>query len=104
MAITTLLQDLKRIRDNGPEHEGSGICRNITTSVGQMEFNEIVKLWPSYSGDHVFPVPSGNRRTEAEEAYLYCSGNNLWNKQTSYGQMRWACVEWCINKLENPDG
>lgn len=104
MTATTLLQDLKRIRDKGPENKGSGICRNITTCVGQMDFNEVVKLWPSYSGDSVFPVPSGNGHVTAEEAYLYCSSTNMWNKQTSYGQMRWACVEWCIEYLENHHG
>lgn len=100
-----LLDALHAIQRN-PE-PGVGICPQVVAQlVGQtpemlLSINELLftlfKRWPKYSGLKHFPIPDICRFPE--DAYL--NNDAFWDRNTSYGALRWELLEFCIGQLEN---
>lgn len=79
--------------DNTPDD--SGICNVVATRVhwSQVQLQDIFELWPEFSGDVQFPVPSFIVNKSAVYEYLVTSGQDYWNRSTEYGAARWRLVE-----------
>lgn len=88
----TLLEALKRIRDDGPAEDGVGICLNVRPH--KDEFLDLARGWPKHSGRRYFPVPMP--RFTPAEAYA-----ELPKWVGEYGARRMELVNWCIEHLES---
>lgn len=102
-----LLDALRAIQRN-PEPD-IGICGQVGAqlagqmpqtllAVGPLLFT-LFKRWPKYSGLKYFPIPDNCRFPE--DAYL--NNKAFWDRNTSYGALRWELLEFCIDQLENED-
>lgn len=60
----------------------------------------LFKRWPKYSGLRHFPIPDICRHPED----AYHNNEAFWDRNTSYGALRWELLEFCIAQLENPNG
>lgn len=108
----TLLEALRTIKDNGPTIDLAGICDNIGDLLKDKEhlshmlyqFKSLYLQWPEFSGRVVFPVPSPYIMLSPGDVYGISKGTEMWDKDSEYGSSRWRLLNWCINKLENPDG
>ena len=86
-----------------------GICQQVRAQlVGQtpqmwQSVNELLftlfKRWPKYSGLKHFPIPDICRFPED----AYHNNDAFWDRNTSYGALRWELLKFCIGQLENED-
>lgn len=90
----TLLEELKRIRDDGPGNRRWGICANLGREAKILEFRELAANWPKYSGSNTFPVPCPGY--DSGTAYV-----ELTKWEGEYGALRMELVNWCIGQLES---
>ena len=81
--------------------ENSGICYMLSELALPVElyhwthirdFNTIAELWPKYSGNGRYPVPSPNRNIDPET--MYNITKNCWIGE--YGALRIELLDWCI--------
>lgn len=95
--MTDLLTALKQLRENGPKNRDVGICSQfyLYSSEQRRQFRDSFKTWPHYSGDISFPVPG---TAAAIDAYFY-DGNDLWDRDTEYGRLRWDLLDHIIKEL-----
>ena len=119
MTLSTTKQNILtaaiQIRDEGPILIDSGICCNLekilfprieehgqTISViGLENFLEATfKLWPKYSGEEVYPVPSPLEGKTARQMY-WSQGCDFWAGE--YGQLRLELLDFLIETLVEED-
>lgn len=98
--MTDLLTALKQLRENGPYNRDGGICSQfdlygLYSSEERRQFRDSFKTWPHYSGDINFPVPG---TAAAIDAY-FDKGNDLWDRDTEYGRLRWDLLDHIIKEL-----
>ena len=98
----TLHEALLQIKQS-VEHVESGICQNLLNIMGsgcfvqQSDwFDHIIKMWPKYSGNSMFPVPSGDESIPPDCAYVYCQ--NVW--EGKYGELRKELLDFLIEKTQ----
>ena len=86
----TLLEQLIHMRENGPNDTSVGICMNL---VPYPDLEDLVKSWPKFSGETVFPVshPSGTNSTG------YFNTPNKWVGE--YGAARYELLDHLIQEL-----
>lgn len=101
--MTDLLTALKQLRENGPYNLDVGICTQLDLYGSyslreRRRFRASIKTWPHYSGDHSFPVPSPDRSIAAIDAY-FDESNDLWDRDTEYGRLRWDLLDHIIKEL-----
>lgn len=89
----TLLEELKRIRDDGPRRQGWGICGNLSLNALALELQDVAQQWPKHSGVWSYPVPSPSGSPQAGYREL-----PKWDGE--YGALRMELVNWCIEQLE----
>lgn len=92
---------LKLLREKGPTYLALGICDNIrlTRKDADRLLRPLFVRWPDYSGDPTFPVKSYDADLDAMKAYVYVE--NAWDKDTQYGQSRWALLDFLIAEIEH---
>jgi hypothetical protein len=114
------LIDIQRCEDAGTLDKGCGICGVVAAYTNQMVEEKIVEdrltraeqnqvmehmrdlfhLWPSFSGDTSFPVPSCASDVEPEDVYYhYGERYALWDRDTAYGRLRWELLDWMAMTL-----
>ncbi len=93
-----------------------GICENLENVLppGSLELQpllnllrDLCKLWPEWSGDILYPVPSAQpyagrlSRTAPSRAYTEAlHDGRLWDEGAPYGHSRWLLLGWLINELD----
>ena len=93
--LESILEGLKVLYDcpkyiTAPRY---GICCNLSDYVGFDCYKFVEKYsvgWKHHSGSIVFPVPSYESRNYED----------IWDKDTEYGRMRYKLVKYLIKKLE----
>ena len=102
MSYKEIIQHCKAL-GNGetqPDCEVVGLCRELTKLFG-IDIWEIVdfSLYPNFSGDSAYPIPSFRPDMTPEEIYDLC--HNLWEGE--YGNERRRFCLWVAYKLEELD-
>lgn len=69
-----------------------GIC----VYSGDSAVQHLVKYWPKYSGNKLYPVP--HPTLHPRTAYDNCS---KWDKRTQYGKDRWELLQFIIKHIED---
>jgi hypothetical protein len=83
----------------GPRYLNTGICNNAYGDIKELseeqaqEVRGLMKLWPEYSGNPSFPVPSCSTPQTAPDI-TYFTRNNMWDRESNYGRARWRLVQW----------
>lgn len=80
-------------RDSYTHPKAYGICKRIDEDQ-RLICERIWVNWEHYSGNPVFPVPSGNMPHIAYFKY------KRWSKKSKYGQMRYKLLDYLIEQLE----
>lgn len=98
--MNDLLTALKQLRENGPHNRSAGICSQFDlygsySSEERRQFRDSFKTWQYYSGDPSFPVPG---TAAAIDAY-FDKSNDLWDRDTAYGRLRWNLLDHLIKEL-----
>ena len=99
----------------------SGICEKIYSNLIRMTSNyteqqviqraflELIKQWPEYSGDQLYPIGQSSEDgyflyvnvpsywTQSEESWM-------WAKTSAYGRKRRELLAWLINRCEEITG
>lgn len=91
-----ILKSLQDLKLNGPRYPQKGICGHIPLIQRAVVYQRLYGLfrqWPQFSGDIQFPVPPGS------EAYY--SAEDLWDRNTPYGQARYDLLDFLIKELSN---
>lgn len=76
----------------------AGQTPEMLLSVDEL-LSTLFKRWPKYSGLRNFPIPDICRFPED----AYHNNDAFWDRNTSYGALRWELLEFCIDQLENED-
>jgi hypothetical protein len=81
-----------------------GICQEVADRIEfRNDAKKVVKAmavdWRNFSGNEEFPVPSTMKGSDACDQYLKCK--NKWDKKTKYGQLRWALLEYLIQRVQS---
>jgi len=82
-----------------------GICVNFLNATGQgvleasFSWEEIVKSWPKFSGNTIYPVPSTLPHQHPAKAFGFTS--DMWNG--AYGELRKELLQHIINELKRLD-
>lgn len=98
--MNDLLTALKQLRENGPKNRDAGICcqfdlYGLYSAEERQQFRASFKTWQYYSGDPGFPVPG---TAAAIDAY-FDKSNDLWDRNTAYGRLRWDLLDHIIKEL-----
>lgn len=94
-----ILDQLKKLKKDGPLHVGDGICTNIRCSSKSLE--SLFQKWPEFSGCVTFPVPHpAHPEITPHDAYMETT--NLWVGE--YGEARMRLLDFCIEELEKTHG
>lgn len=88
-----------------PEKKNFGICDTLkyySWDAYQFPGLSMVRRyspsWKEFSGDPNYPVPSDNPNMISR--YKYCFTDDLWDKDTEYGQARYRLVDHLIKCIE----
>lgn len=77
----------------------NGVCCNFLDDLPYAITSKMFKEWKHFSGNSEYPVPSGDESTAPE--HVYHSGENLYDKRTTYGKLRWDLIKHCAKYLRN---
>lgn len=90
--LISLQKSLQALLDGGmPRYKRIGLCGYISRIHHYVDFSK----WEHYSGNYDFPVP--HTTLDAETAWHHTE--NLWDKRTTYGKLRWEFTEWCLGQI-----
>jgi len=89
----SLLDNLRKLRDDGPQMLYFGICHNIQDEHVD-DFIELASRWPKYSGCREYPVP----HPTMSPVVAFSVWMNLWEGE--YGENRRELLSWSIEELE----
>lgn len=92
--MSRILDELKHLKENGPDNPWFGICDNTT---GRL--NELFPRWGKFSGDHVYPIPNPFGGS-ASDAFNHYEADDMWNPDHPYGALRLELLDWLIETLE----
>lgn len=100
MKLCVILSNIRDIKSGKKELDtGAGICEN--TGI-QTISSKILKSWDKYAMDYMYPVPSTDAGITSEEKYLKeARTNNLWNKNTEYGKLRYELLDFLEEYLKD---
>ena len=96
-----LLEALKQVRERpdpriGICHQFARKCSDVNADYWRSKLQGLFRRWPQFSGSADFPVPH-----PTEPACIaYSSTQNMWDRRTKYGRVRWDLLEFCISELE----
>lgn len=92
MRLYTVLANIRDIKSGKKKLDtGVGICEN--TGIQTLP-SKLLKTWDKYEMDYIYPVPSTDAGITAEEKYIKeARANNLWNKNTEYGKLRYELLD-----------
>lgn len=103
--MATLLEALIQLKTKGPVRKDAGICWNIDLGIRSWFDKEKIKqaftTWPHFSGNSSYPIPSTHY---PDPSYAYDRTDNLWDRRTKYGRLRWDLLDHLIEYLEKHDG
>lgn len=91
-----ILQSLQDLKFNGPQYPRKGICGHIPLKHRMVVYHRLCQLftqWPQFSGDRQFPVSPGSD--------AYYSTEDLWDRNTTYGQARYDLLDFLIKELSD---
>lgn len=92
--MATIVDLLKKVHE-GPDKPKCGICSQrgiIELETPAFELlKEVMAKWPKSSGSRLYPVPSPDPESPSVAYYTH---NDLWNKNTEYGRLRWELLDW----------
>lgn len=95
-----LLKALISLRDKGPLNVTQGICHNVKRigwdELANYELSDFMEGWPKHSRNNVYPIKVG----EEHPGNTYNKTENLWDRNTEYGQLRWELLNYMIETLE----
>ena len=98
--MATIVDLLKKVHE-GPDKPKCGICSQrgiIELETPAFELlKEVMAKWPKSSGSRLYPVPSPDPESPSVAYYTH---NDLWNKNTEYGRLRWELLDWLIEQPE----
>lgn len=106
--MKTLLEVVTKIRNEGPHAKSLGICACISNwipddddqMIAVCAFQELVVKWEHFSGRVQFPIPHRKKmRHKRNPSIAFWNTENLWDKRTAYGRLRWELVDFLIDKL-----
>lgn len=96
----SLLDKLRNLRDNPSKiNKHLGICKNLKDKKLTAKFIALANQWPKSSGNLPFPVPHPKYPNNPLKAYF--AAENLWDRRTAYGKLRWELLNWAIATLES---
>ena len=96
----SLLDELHNLRNNPSKiMKYHGICPNIKDEELKAEFTALASQWPKRSCNLPFPVPHPKYPNDPLEAYY--AVENIWDRRTAYGKLRWELLNWAIATLES---
>lgn len=92
MRLYTVLANIRDIKSGKKKLDtGVGICEN--TAIQTLP-SKLLKTWDKYEMDYIYPVPSTEVGITAEEKYIKeARANNLWDKNTKYGKLRYELLD-----------
>lgn len=102
--MSDLLTALKQLKEQGPEVATTGICGAVKLySAYHVEtvwaMQHACRTWPHFSGDVYFPVPAPADQYLDCYDYYFERQQDLWDKTTEYGQLRWDLLDHLIKEL-----
>ena len=96
---TELHEALVILRDEGPEDANAGICHNTEINLQDspvayqavVRLKELLRYYASLASidTHIFPIEGSERK--------YDCNHRKWDKDTEYGQKRWALLDTLID-------
>jgi uncharacterized protein YodC (DUF2158 family) len=100
MKLCVILSNIRDIKSGKKKLDtGAGICEN--TGI-QTISSKILKSWDKYAMDYMYPVPSTDAGITSEEKYIKEGrANNLWNKDTEYGKLRYELLDFLEEYLKD---
>lgn len=120
-----LLAALRKIRENGPQKRGSGICWNLELVLRDVvkasadredvlaEFKLLCHHWPLFSGSPTYPIVDRKlvldclHKDMSRQAAMQYDGANryrtMWDRRYRYGKLRWQLLDWAIEQLMGDD-
>ena len=100
MRLYSVLSNIRDIKSGKKKlDDGVGICEN--TGIQTIP-SKLLKTWDKYEMDYIYPVPSPDAGITAEEKYIKeARANNLWNKNTEYGKLRYELLDFIEEYLKD---
>ena len=100
MRLYNVLSNIRDIKSGKKKLDnGVGICENTEI---QTIPSKLLKTWDKYEMDYIYPVPSTDAGITAEEKYIKeARANNLWNKNTEYGKLRYELLDFIEEYLKD---
>ncbi len=104
--MASLLEKLQELHTNGPAPHNGGICTQLSRHLTIREsgyLSHLMQQWPGRSGRIKFPIPANRTDTSlkaAEFKYMKSDTEQMWDRNTEYGQLRWELLEWLIEELQ----
>jgi hypothetical protein len=100
MKLCVILSNIRDIKSGAKKLDtGAGICEN--TGIQTIP-RKILKSWDKYAMDYMYPVPSTDAGITSEEKYIKeARTNNLWNKNTEYGKLRYELLDFLDEYLKD---
>ena len=96
----SLLNELRNLRNNPSKiRKHHGICANLKDKKLTAEFITLANQWPKSSCSLYFPVPHPKYPNNPIEGYY--KFENMWDRRTAYGKLRWELLNWAIATLES---
>lgn len=91
----TLLEALKKIRDEGPANIKLGICYSLDFLIEEASdvFYSLIREWPQFSGNIMYPVSGSKTYREHSRKGTLWQGEQL--------DLRMSLINFCIKELEN---
>lgn len=96
--IVNYLRELGREEREVPE-VARGICGNLLDEYEYEVRSSVFAMWPKFSGDRRFPVPSTDSSLTAEQMFsVFSDAEDLWTGE--YGQLRKDLCLWLADYYE----
>jgi hypothetical protein len=96
----SLLEELIKLRDEGPDFPGLGICGNVKV-LHVNHLSGLFAAWPEFSGNILYPVPpSCTKFLNSEQAFDLGEADEMWNLDHPYGAARLRLLDFCIETLQ----
>lgn len=98
----TLLEKLQHLKSVGPDNNIGGICLQLGhLCIGESgTLHHLMFLWPKYSGNIMYPIPSTKKGLTPRGCYLYHSRKSShWTGKNAYSKLRYELLDFLIAEL-----